>query len=80
MSQKYSLELLIKTQTKSTLLITSYGMMGSFIKYHNVNIPNSNSLFTHCYAETKNSGLRRSVSRCNRSVDQPGLEPGTSRL
>ena len=21
-------------------------MMGSFIKYHNVNIPNSNSLFT----------------------------------
>ena len=32
------------------------------------------------YAETKNSGLRRSVSRCNRSVDQPGLEPGTSRL
>ena len=34
----------------------------------------------HCFAETKNSGLRRSVSRCNRSVDQPGLEPGTSRL
>ncbi|WP_368389073.1 cysteine peptidase family C39 domain-containing protein [Leyella stercorea] len=34
----------------------------------------------HFYAETKNSGLRRSVSRCNRSVDQPGLEPGTSRL
>ena len=44
--KKYSLELLIKTQTKSTLIITSYGMMGSFIKYHNVNIPNSNSLFT----------------------------------
>ncbi len=46
------------------------------------------------YPETKNSGLRRSVSRCNRSVDQPGLKicrpkgdpltvgkkPGTSRL
>ena len=26
------------------------------------------------YAEIKNSGLRRSVSRCNRIVDQPGLE------
>ena len=23
-------------------------MMGSFIKYHSVNTPNSNSLFTHC--------------------------------
>ena len=23
-------------------------MMGSFREYHNVNIPNSNSLFTHC--------------------------------
>ena len=23
-------------------------MMGSFIKYHSVNISNSNSLFTHC--------------------------------
>ena len=46
------------------------------------------------YPKTKNSDLRRSVSRCNRSVDQPGLEicwpkgdpltvgkkPGTSRL
>ena len=30
--------------------------------------------------ETKNSGLRFGVSRCNRSVDQPELEPGTSRL
>ena len=40
--------ILIKTQTKSTLLITSYGMMGSFREYHNVNIPNSNSWFTHC--------------------------------
>ena len=49
----------------------------SIIEYHNVNIPNSNSLFTQ---KPKNSGLRRSVSRCNRSVDQPGLEPGTSRL
>ena len=35
----------------------------------------------HCLRRSKkNSGLRRSVSRCNRSVDQPGLEPGTSRL
>ena len=23
-------------------------MMGSFIKYHSLNTPNSNSLFTHC--------------------------------
>ena len=52
-------------------------MMGSFIKYHSVNTPNSNSLFTQ---KQKNSDLRRSISRCNRSVDQPGLEPGTSRL
>ena len=49
----------------------------SITENHCVNTPNSNSL---SYAETKNSGLRRSVSRCNRSVDQPGLEPGTSRL
>ena len=26
------------------------------------------------YAETKNSDLRIGVSRCNRSVNQPGLE------
>ena len=51
--------------------------MGSFREYHNVNIQ---QLKQFVYAETKNSGLRRSVSRCNRSVDQPGLEPGTSRL
>ena len=36
--------------------------------------------FPIVYAETKNSGLHRSVSRCNRSVDQLGLEPRTSRL
>ena len=35
---------------------------------------------TIVYAVTKNRGLRRSVSRCNRSVDQIGLEPMTSRL
>ena len=34
----------------------------------------------HCLRRKENSDLRRSVSRCNRSVDQPGLEPGTSRL
>ena len=34
----------------------------------------------HCLRRKENSGLRRSVSRCNRNVDQPGLEPGTSRL
>ena len=52
-------------------------MMGSFIKYHSVNIQ---QLKQFVYAETKNSGLHRSVSRCNRSVDQLGLEPRTSRL
>ena len=40
----------------------------------------SNLCFYMVYAETKNSYLRMLVSRCNRSVDQPGLEPGTSRL
>ena len=54
-----------------------------------LNITENHSVNTHqtqtvclriVYAEIKNSGLRRSVSRCNRSVDQPGLEPGTSRL
>lgn len=48
-----------------------------------LNITENHSVNTHqtqavwdqiVYAETKNSGLRRSVSRCNRSVDQPGLE------
>ena len=34
----------------------------------------------HCLRRKENSDLRRSVSRCNRSVDQPGLEPWTSRL
>ena len=55
--------------------------MGSFREYHSVNIQQLKqfvyALFTQ---KQKNSGLRRSVSRCNRSVDQPGLEPGTSRL
>ena len=56
-------------------------MMGSFIKYHSVNIQLLKqfvyALFTH---KRKNSGLLRNVSRCNRSVDQLGLEPRTSRL
>ena len=69
-----------KPHIKTRYDITSYGMMGSFIKYHSVNISNSNSLFTLFTQKSKNSGLRRSISRCNRSVDQPGLEPGTSRL
>ena len=55
-------------------------MMGSFIDYHS-HIPKTQTVCLRIvYAETKNSDLRRSVSRCNRSVDQPGLEPGTSRL
>ena len=55
--------------------ITSYGMKGSFREYHSVNTPKLKqfvyALFTQ---KPKNSDLRRSVSRCNRSVDQPGLE------
>lgn len=57
--------------------MTSYGMMGSFREYHSVNIQ---QLKQFVYAETKNSGLRFLVSRRNRSVDQLGLEPRTSRL
>ena len=37
--------------------ITSYGMMGSFIKYHSVNISNSNSLFTHCLRRNRRISL-----------------------
>ena len=40
----------------------------------------SNRLFLHGLRRNENSDLRILVSRCNRSVDQPGLEPGTSRL
>ena len=56
-------------------------MMGSFIDYHSIDIPKTQTVCLRIvYAETKNSGLRLSVSRCNRSVDQLGLEPRTSRL
>ena len=55
-------------------------MMGSFREYHGETHQTQIVCLRIVYAETKNSDLRRSVSRCNRSVDQPGLEPGTSRL
>ena len=54
--------------------------MGSFREYHSANILNSNSLFTHCLRKTKNSDSHRSTNRWIEAVDQPGLEPGTSRL
>ena len=41
-------------------------MMGGGIKYHSVNIQQLKQFGLHIvYAEIKNSGLRRSVSRCN---------------
>ena len=49
-------------------------------EHHCVNTLTQTVCLRIVYAEIKNSGLHRSVSRCNRSVDQPGLEPGTSRL
>ena len=55
-------------------------MMGSFREYHGETHLTQTVCLRIVYAETKNSGLRLGVSRCNRSVDQLGLEPGTSRL
>ena len=41
-------------------------MMGSFIDYHSVNIQQLKQFGLRIvYAETRNSGLRRSVSGCN---------------
>ena len=46
----------------------------SFTEHHSETRQTQTVCLRIVYAETKNSGLRRSVSRCNRSVDQPGLE------
>ena len=43
-------------------------------------VSNSNRLFSHCFLKTKNQQLEFLLSCLIISVDQPGLEPGTSRL
>ena len=41
---------------------------------------NSNRLFSHCFRKKKNQQLSITRKLLIFSVDQPGLEPGTSRL
>ena len=41
---------------------------------------NSNRLFSHCFRKKKNQQLQNLCKLLISSVDQPGLEPGTSRL
>ena len=41
---------------------------------------NSNRLFSHCFPEKKNQQLSIARKLLIFNVDQPGLEPGTSRL
>ena len=43
-------------------------------------VSNSNRLFSHCFRKKKNQQLEFLLSCLIFSVDQPGLEPGTSRL
>ena len=43
-------------------------------------LSNSNRLFSHCFPEKKNQQLQNLCKLLIFSVDQPGLEPGTSRL
>ena len=59
---------------------SSYNILWNDGEFYKISQRKHLQLKQFVYAETKNSGLRLGVSRCNRSVDQLGLEPRTSRL